>query len=138
MPLRAWLAWIAALYTVSLALPAFRPWSDHEGLRGFTCLWLGVVYPVAAFPMWWANPLLFAGCVFLARGDSRKARVCGLLATALASSFVLLYGIASAQVGSAFWVASAAALTGAGFDRARRLTGPNPPPLTSDPRESRS
>lgn len=114
MPLRARFALIAALYSASLTLPAFKPWPTHEGLRGLACLCFGVAYPP-----WWANPLLFIGCAFLARGESRKACVCGVLATALGSSFLLLNGVSSARVGSAFWVASLAALAVASIDRGR-------------------
>ncbi len=82
------LAIIAAIYGLSLALPAFLTGVDDgegwfAGMLGISCL---AVVPICCFQgswlalvlwYWWANPLFLIGCVLFAMKRDLAARWLG-------------------------------------------------------------
>lgn len=109
-----WLAWIAALYVLALILPAFV--ANHDSTTyGFHCL---ILIPfVCLYPAWWANPLFFVGCGYLAAGNRRWAWRLGLAALLLAVSFGMMVGLKDIRIGYAVWMWAMVALVAAGLDR---------------------
>ena len=113
MKARTWQVGIAAVFLVSLGLPA---WHDgNSTYRGCFCLMM-VPY-VMFFPAWWANPLLLAGCLCLLRGKPRLAGWLGVLALILAASFAMTrQPYFRLQAGYYAWVASLFGLIAAAID----------------------
>jgi hypothetical protein len=76
------------LYALALYLPAvlFPPFfrDEYVPVTGFQCLQCPIV------PLWCANPLIFVGLVFLVIGRQSAARLCGMAATGLSASLLLI------------------------------------------------
>jgi hypothetical protein len=83
---RFWLGLIVTLDVASLPVTAFRlPRPDSSPTQGWICL-IHIPF-VMFFPVWWANPILLAGCLFLRRGNRWGVLLCGLVALVLAATF---------------------------------------------------
>lgn len=118
-----WLSWIVSLYVASCVLPAFG--GPRNFVSGFQCL-LAIPW-VCLLPVWWANPLFFAGCSLLGGRRPAAARSCAILAALLAASFPLAFqgpGPERVQIGYVFWLASTIVLAVASFCRIGRPLKP--------------
>jgi hypothetical protein len=116
MNAKPWLVWIVLLYVAASILPAFgRAGAPQDYVPGIMCL---ILCPII-IPPWWANPLFFAGCIYLARGNARRARQLGAVASVLALSLLLTFELRTLRIGALLWISSilVLAVAGEGLDR---------------------
>ena len=121
--MRLWILCIGLAYSFGLATPAWL------GLLGFYCL---VSVPYAClYAAWWANPVLFYGCIALARRRTRAASICGYASLLFALSHLFnRKSLAEIGIGYVFWVLSTLLLIAATFDT---RPGPTKSPIPMDP-----
>jgi hypothetical protein len=102
---------IAAIYGLSLALPAIYLDEQEGSMLGIACL---AVVPISCAQggwmalvlwYWWANPLFLVGCILFAFKRDLAARCLAILAFGLAASFLTLGG-EGLRPGFYAWLAS--------------------------------
>jgi hypothetical protein len=97
---------IAGVFLAACVLPAAKVTGGL--LPGWACLTFGILY----FPVWLANPLLFAGCACLATGRNAAAFLLGLAAVFPALfAWVGLAGLGEVTWGYYLWAGDVALLT---------------------------
>ncbi len=107
-------------------------WPEVKGVSPPGIAYL-IALPMAMFVLaWWANPLFFAGCVALARGNTWLACGLGVVATILASTFFAgLYpkqGLSVFRVPCAdLWLLSMVGLAASGFLKPQKAVAPEKP-----------